>query len=47
MEIWPAPSADTGEVRGEPERDLLVGNVTCAAASAPGAPADTTPTATR
>jgi hypothetical protein len=46
MEIWPAPSADTGEVRGEPERYYLVGNVTCAAASPPAAPADTTPTAT-
>ena len=46
MEIWPPASGATGEVRGEPERYLLVGNVTCAAASAPAAPADTTPTAT-
>jgi len=46
MEIWPPPAADTGEVRGEPERYYLVGNVTCAAPSAPAAPADTTPTAT-
>ena len=46
MEIWPAPAANTGEVRGEPERYHLVGNVTCAAASPPAAPADTTPTAT-
>lgn len=46
MEIWPPPAGATGEVRGEPERYYLVGNVTCAAASAPAAPAGTTPTAT-
>jgi len=46
MEIWPAASVDAGRGRPGPERQLLIGTITCAGAAAAAAPADTTPTAT-
>jgi len=46
MEIWPAASVDVGRGRPAPERQLLIGTVTCAGAAPAPAPADTTPTAT-